>query len=117
MDGLSSSIEILKTRNGRPIGRDKILLSYVAALTTEALLQNDLVDSSAWHDRPMIIDVGESALLPGLGNIFEGRCFGDTIRIVVPSDMAFGARGVPGRVPPGASLVFDIEFVTAGQRE
>jgi len=42
---------------------------------------------------------------------------GDTVRIAVPGNLAFGSRGVPGRVPAGSSLVFEIEITSAPSLE
>jgi FKBP-type peptidyl-prolyl cis-trans isomerase len=32
-------------------------------------------------------------------------------KLVIPSDMAYGASGVPGAIPPNSVLVFEVELV------
>ncbi len=36
---------------------------------------------------------------------------GGKARLVCPSEIAYGDQGVPGRVPPGAALAFEVELV------
>lgn len=101
----------LKSRNGRPLRQtDSFILSYSIALTSEDLTGNQLIDSSDWYSRPVVAGRKGEALLPGLAAALEGRSFGDTIRVVVPPHLAFGERGVPGRVPPNAVLYLQVEI-------
>ena len=34
------------------------------------------------------------------------------VRTVIPARQAYGGRGLPGRVPPGATLVFEVELLS-----
>jgi FKBP-type peptidyl-prolyl cis-trans isomerase FkpA len=36
---------------------------------------------------------------------------GEKAKLTCPSDLAYGERGVPGRIPAGAPLVFDVELL------
>ena len=112
MSGLE--VTVLKENNGRPLALgDSYVLSYVVALSLDDLHANRYIDSSEWYDRPVIGAFGGDELLPGLTQALTGRCYGDTLRVEIPPDHAFGSRGVPGRVPSSATLYVQIEIAAA----
>ena len=39
---------------------------------------------------------------------------GARVQLVCPSHLAYGKQGAPPVIPPGATLVFDIEFIRVG---
>jgi len=40
---------------------------------------------------------------------------GEKSRLVCPAELAYGERGAPPRIKPGATLVFDIELLAIEQ--
>jgi FKBP-type peptidyl-prolyl cis-trans isomerase FkpA len=55
--------------------------------------------------------VGHGEAEPGLQEAIQLMRTGDRAKVIIPSHLAFGLLGDGNRVPPGASLVYDIELV------
>jgi FKBP-type peptidyl-prolyl cis-trans isomerase len=55
--------------------------------------------------------VGHGEAEPGLQEAIQLMRTGDRAKVIIPSHLAFGLLGDGDRVPPGASLVYDIELV------
>jgi len=55
--------------------------------------------------------LGDPSLIPGWNRGIEGMQVGGRRRIIVPPELGFGSSGVPGRIPPDAALVFEVELL------
>ncbi|NRD22802.1 peptidylprolyl isomerase [Winogradskyella litoriviva] len=75
------------------------------------LADGTVFDSSYKRNSPLDFQVGVGQVIPGWD---EGICLlnvGDKARLVIPSDLAYGAAGAGGVIPPNATLVFDVELM------
>lgn len=52
-----------------------------------------------------------NALIPGWTEALQLMREGDHWQLVIPSNLAYGARGQGGTIPPNQTLVFDLELV------
>lgn len=74
------------------------------------------VDSSVEAGTPLRFELGSGAVPRGLDEGIVGmRLFGRR-RLTVPSALAFGAAGRPPRIPPDATVVFDVELMELNPR-
>lgn len=78
------------------------------------LADGTVFDSSYKRNSPLDFQVGVGQVIPGWD---EGICLlnvGDKARLVIPSDLGYGLAGAGGVIPPGATLVFDVELIGIG---
>lgn len=60
------------------------------------------------EDTVVEVPLGEGRILPGIERAVKGMRVGGQRRVTVPPRLGWGQRGDPGRVPPGATLVYEV---------
>lgn len=81
-----------------------------------SLADGTVVDSSLERAQPLEIGVLPGEIeLPGLAQGLLGMPVLGRRRLYVPAELAYGARGLPPRIPPDADLVIDIELLAVDE--
>jgi FKBP-type peptidyl-prolyl cis-trans isomerase len=73
-------------------------------------------DSSAYFGRTLTFTLGAGQVIEGWEMGMPGAREGGIRRLVIPPDLAYGARGFPGVIPPNATLVFDVQVLDVRSR-
>ena len=90
------------------------LVKYTGWLYDAAAPENKgkKFDSTNDHgDEPFEFDVGAGMVIKGWDEGVAGMKVGGKRRLVIPPEMGYGSRGAGGVIPPGATLVFEVELV------
>jgi len=61
--------------------------------------------------------IGSENSIAGLNRGLDGLCKGGKVVIVVPPEMAFGDKGYGRKIPPNATIDFDIEILDVSRNE
>ncbi|MGH8431473.1 MAG: FKBP-type peptidyl-prolyl cis-trans isomerase [Solimonas sp.] len=100
--------------DGSPIGAGSIaVVHYTGWLYEDSAQDNkgNKFDSSVDRNEPFRFVLGRGDVIRGWDRGVEGMKVGGKRRLVIPAALAYGERGAGNVIPPGATLVFDVELV------
>jgi FKBP-type peptidyl-prolyl cis-trans isomerase len=70
-------------------------------------------DSSLDRGKPITFKLGADQVIKGWDEGISGMKAGGKRTLIIPPNLAYGASGANGVIPPNATLIFDVELVSA----
>jgi protein-disulfide isomerase len=86
---------------------DTLVVHYVGTLT-----DGTLFDSSRTRNQTFSFELGKGMVIKGWDQGLVGMKVGGKRKLIIPPDLAYGDRGVSGKIPPKSTLVFEVELVS-----
>lgn len=81
---------------------------------TGTLQDGTKFDSSVDRNQPFSFQLGVGQVIKGWDQGLVGMCPGDKYKLTIPPELGYGDRGAGDVIPPGATLIFDVELISIG---
>ena len=93
---------------------DQIGMHYTGTIdrTSKSGTPGTQFDSSRERGQPLTFTIGGGQVIKGWDEGLIGFCKGAKATLVIPPEMGYGASGMGGQIPGGATLNFDVEVMT-----
>lgn len=111
-----TSIKNIKTKNGMEIKITKegvgaeITNGAVAVVQYKGMfLDGTVFDATSLRgNTPFEFKLGAGQVIKGWDQGVLGMKVGEQRTLTIPADLAYGPQGIPGAIPPNATLVFEV---------
>src|ERR1035437_8859600 len=103
--GLEDEDELVGTGDSPKTGQ-KVTVDYTGWLTN-----GKKFDSSSDRGQPFSFTIGRGQVIAGWDEGVAGMKVGGKRKLTIPPTLGYGAKGAGGIIPPGATLIFDVELL------
>ena len=104
-------IETLRPGSGQEAkAGDNVTVHYVGTLTS-----GKKFDSSRDRGRGFQFKLGAGRVIKGWDQGVAGMKIGELRKLTIPSHLAYGDDGFGDVIPPGSTLVFEVELLSIAQ--
>lgn len=108
----ASGLQYIVVKEGTgatPGASDEVTVHY-----TGKLLDGSVFDSSVNRGEPATFPLNR--VIPGWTEGVQLMKEGAKYTFFIPSDLAYGAQGIPNAIPPHSTLIFDVELIKVNKK-
>jgi len=98
--------DLVKGQGAEAVAGKSVVVHY-----TGWLPNGEKFDSSRDRNEPFSFTLGAGQVIAGWDEGVAGMKVGGRRKLVVPPDLGYGTAGAPPDIPPGATLVFEVELL------
>ncbi len=102
-----SYIDVMEGTGASPKDGQTVVVHYTGTLQENG----KKFDSSLDRNEPFKFHIGKKEVIPGWDEGVATMKVGGKRTLIVPANLAYGRNGVPGAIPPNATLIFDVELL------
>jgi len=99
-------VDIVEGTGSRPKPGETVSVHY-----TGWLKSGQKFDSSVDRGEPFEFPVGKGRVIKGWDEGVVAMKVGGKRRLIIPAHLGYGERGAGGVIPPGATLIFEVELL------
>jgi FKBP-type peptidyl-prolyl cis-trans isomerase len=99
-------VDILIGEGDSPAAGNMVTVHY-----TGWLLNGKKFDSSVDRNQPFSFKLAAGQVIKGWDEGVASMQRGGQRRLILPPELAYGARGAGGVIPPDATLIFDVQLI------
>jgi peptidylprolyl isomerase len=97
--------DVVVGKGAQPKEGDTVVVNYTGRFT------NGKIFDTSVGKRPFEFKLGRGEVIKGWDEGVASMHVGGKRKLVIPPDLAYGAGGYPGVIPPNSTLTFDVELL------
>ena len=99
-------VDLVEGQGTRPAAGDSVSVHY-----TGWLKNGTKFDSSLDRGQPFVFAIGRGRVIRGWDEGVATMKVGGKRKLIIPAHLGYGERGAGGVIPPGATLIFEVELL------